>query len=67
MLSSCNEDTSQFLYTRTQSTLFACLYVMINFPHVRESEFQSPGNFSRGIRNPGLWNPKYTVRNGESH
>ena len=33
--------------------------------HVRESRFLEI--FACGIRNPGLWNPKYSYRCPESH
>ena len=33
--------------------------------HVREYGFRNQGNFSCKIRNPGLWNPEYSLRNPE--
>ena len=31
------------------------------------SGIRNPENFACGIRNPGLWNPEYSLRNQESH
>ena len=40
-----------------------CAWYSFESPHVREFGFHYPGNFSCGIRNPGLWNPDYSSRN----
>ena len=49
-----------------------CLSGLIITPYrgirIPESgKFGDPENFARGIRNPGLWNPEYRLRNKESH
>ena len=30
-------------------------------------EIWDPENFARGIRNPGFWNPEYSLRNKKSY
>ena len=45
------------------SVIPLCAWYSFELPHVRDFGFHYPGNFSCGIRNPGLWNPNYSSRN----